>query len=247
MDRFEDLAQVFLSLADTLVEDYDTVELAQQLVDSAMSLLPIAAAGIVLGDAKGDLHVFAASSQQSRLLEKLQLHADAGPCVQAYRTREPMLVDDLHAEADRWPAFVQRADEYDFRAVAALPLRLRTERVGALNLFLDHVGPMAPSDVSVGQALADMAAIGIVHQQQFSHFEQLAQQLETALTSRVLIEQAKGRIAERGKIDMDQAFALLRQHARRTQQRLVDVAQAVVDGASTTTILNSSARDRGRR
>jgi GAF domain-containing protein len=246
MDHFEHLAKAFVSLADTLVADYDTVELTQQLIDNAMSFLPITAAGIVLGDINGDLQVFSTSSQQTRLLELLSLHAQAGPCVQAYRSREPVLVDDLHAEADRWPDFVQRADEYEFRAVVALPLRLRTERVGALNLFLDRVGPMAPSDVAVGQALADMAAIGIVHHQLLSRSDQLSQQLQTALTSRVRIEQAKGVIAERGEIDMDEAFALLRGHARRTQQRLVDVACAVVDGDSTTDILGTSAPSRRR-
>jgi transcriptional regulator with GAF, ATPase, and Fis domain len=239
MDRYERLAKAFVGLADTLVADYDVVELAQQLIDSAMELLPIDAAGIVLADDKGGLHVFATSSQQTRMLELLQLHADAGPCLDAYRTGEPVLVEDLHAEAARWPAFVERADEYDLRAVTALPLRLRTERVGALNLFAAEAGPMAAADVSVGQALADVAAIGILQQRALSQSEATNQQLQTALTTRLIIEQAKGVLAERGKIDMDRAFHLLRAHARRTNRRLAELAGAVIDGSATTEVLGT--------
>jgi transcriptional regulator with GAF, ATPase, and Fis domain len=240
MDRYERLANAFVALADTLVADYDVVELAQQLIDSSMALLPVAAAGIVLGDVKGELHVFAASSQETRLLELLQVHADAGPCLQAYRTGEPVIVDDLHAEAARWPAFVKRADEYDFRAVTALPLRLRVERVGALNLFRRESGPLATTDVSVAQALADVAAIGILHERVLSRTEVVNQQLQTALNTRLIIEQAKGLLAERAAVDMDRAFQLLRAHARRSNRRLADVARAVVDGAPTTDILGEN-------
>jgi hypothetical protein len=243
MDRYERLAKAFVGLADTLVADYDVVELAQQLIDHAMALLPIVAAGIVLGDSKGDLHVFATSSQQTRMLELLQLHADSGPCVDAYRTGQPVLVEDLHAEATRWPAFVERADEYDLRAVTALPLQLRKDRVGALNLFADEVGPMAAADVAIGQALADVAAIGILHRQELSHAEAVNQQLQTAFTTRLIIEQAKGIIAERARIDMDQAFHLLRAQARRTNRRLADLAGAVIDGASTTEVLGTRSQD----
>jgi GAF domain-containing protein len=237
MDRYEQLASAFVTLADTLVADYDVVELTQQLIDSAVTLLPIAAAGIVLGDEKGELQVFAASSQESRMLELLQLHADAGPCLEAYRSSQPVLVDDLRAEAERWPAFVERACEYDFKAVAALPLRLRTERLGALNLFRSEVGPMSSADVAVGQALADVAAIGILHERVVSRSDQLNEQLQTALSSRLIIEQAKGVLAERGAIDMDRAFALLRQHARNTNRRIAELSRAVIEGASTDDIL----------
>ena len=138
MDRYERLANAFVGLADTLVADYDVIELAQQLIDSTLSLLPITAAGILLGDSSGALHVFASSSEQSRLLELLQVEADVGPCLEAYRTGQTVIVEDLAADAARWPAFAERAAEYGFRAMVALPLRLRSERVGALNLFLDQ-------------------------------------------------------------------------------------------------------------
>ena len=136
MDRYERLADAFVGLADTLVADYDAIELAQQLIDNSMELLPINAAGILLGDARGALHLFASSSEESRLLELLQVEADVGPCLDAYRSGEAVHVENLAATSARWPAFAQRAAEYGFRAVVALPLRLRTERIGALNLFL---------------------------------------------------------------------------------------------------------------
>ena len=237
MDRYERLANAFVGLADTLVADYDVIELAQQLIDSTMTLLPIAAAGILLGDAKGELHVFASSSEQTRLLELLQVEADVGPCLEAYRTAQPMLVDDLAANSARWPAFARRAAEYDFRSVMALPLRLRSERVGALNLFRAETGPMTAADLSVGQALADVATIGILHQRILTRSELVNQQLQTALNTRLVIEQAKGVLAERANLDMDTAFNMLRGHARRTNRRLAELAREVVDGADTSIIL----------
>ena len=242
MDRYEQLAHAFVGLADTLVADYDVVELAQQLIDNSMMLLPIAAAGIVLADSQGDLRVFASSSEHTRLLELLQVEADVGPCLLAYRTGKAVLVDDLNVDPQRWPAFAERAAEYDYRSVSALPLRLRDERVGALNLFRAEAGALSPTDVAIGQALADVAAIGILHQRILTHSEVVNQQLQSALNTRVIIEQAKGVLAERGSVDMDGAFGLLRSHARGTHQRLADLARAVVEGADTTVILDSDLR-----
>lgn len=238
MDRYERLANAFVGLADTLVADYDVVELAQQLIDNSMTLLPIEAAGIVLGDGTGELHVFASSSEQTRLLELLQVEADQGPCLQAYRTGNAVFIDDLAVDTQRWPAFARRAAEYRFRSVSALPLRLRDERVGALNLFRAQVGPLPATDIAVAQALADVATIGILHQRVITRSELVNQQLQTALNTRVIIEQAKGVLSERGSIDMDQAFNLLRGHARRSRQRLADLAAAVVSGADTAEILD---------
>ena len=237
MDDYGRLAQAFVGLADTLVADYDPIELSQQLIESSMALLPIAAAGLLIGDVHGNLHVLASSSEEIRLLELLQVQADAGPCLVAYGTGQQVLVDDLDLESQRWPAFAKQAAEYHYRSVSALPLRLRDERVGALNLFRTEVGAMSPTDISVGQALADVATVGILHQRTLTHSHLISQQLQGALNSRVIIEQAKGVLAERGSIDMDRAFVLLRAHARKTQQRLADVARAVVDNADTSAIL----------
>lgn len=237
MNHYERLAHAFVALADTLVADYDVVELTQQLVDDSLSLLPVVAAGIVLSDPNGALHVLASSSEQSRLLEMLQLEVDDGPCVVAYRTGQAVFVNDLRSDRSRWQVFAERSIEYNFHAVAALPLRLRDERIGALNLFLTELGPLPAADIGVAQALADVATIGILHNRIWNRSELINQQLQTALNSRVVIEQAKGVLAERGHIDMVYAFNLLRVHARRTHQRLVDLARAVIDGADTTEIL----------
>ena len=237
MDRYERLAQAFVSLADTLVADYDVVELAQQLVDDSMALLPVDAVGIVLVGVNDDPHVLASSSEQTHLLEILQLQADAGPCLLAYRTGEPILVDDLDVDSDRWPTFAERAREVGFRAIHALPLRLREERLGSVNLLRFKTGHMSDVDIAIAQALADVATIGILHQRVVMRSEGVNAQLRTALQTRVIIEQAKGVLAERGGLDMDTSFRLLRQHARRTNQLLGKLARAVIEGADTTAIL----------
>ena len=241
MDDYERLASAFVGLADTLVDDYDAVELAQQLIESTMALLPIAAAGILIGDIHGELHVLASSSEETRLLELLQVEADLGPCLLAYRSGKPVIVEDLRVDSQRWPAFAARAAEYGYLSVSALPLRLRDERVGALNLFRTEAGPLSPTDIAVGQALADVATVGILHQRTLTHSDLINQQLQSALNTRVIIEQAKGVLAERGSVDMDRAFVLLRTYARRTRQRLADVARSVVNNADTTVILNPDA------
>ena len=233
------LAMAFVGLADTLVADYDAIELAQQLIESSMTLLPIAAAGLLIGDVHGELHVLASSSEETRLLELLQVESDLGPCLLAYRTGQAVVVEDLSVEPQRWPAFAEQAAEYHYQSVAALPLRLRDERVGALNLFRTAVGTMSPTDVAVGQALADVATIGILHHRTLGQAEVINQQLQFALNSRVIIEQAKGVLAERGSIDMDRAFVLLRSYARKTRRRLADVAQGVIDNTDASAILDA--------
>ena len=240
MDHYKRLAEAFVGLADTLVDDYDAIELSQQLIDNSMALLPISAAGLLIGDLQGGLHVIASSSEETRLLELLQVEADLGPCLLAYRTGEHVLVDDLRVDPHRWPEFAERAMAYNYRSVCALPLRLRDERVGALNLFRDEVGTLMPGDLAVAQALADVATIGILHQRILTHSDLINQQLQTALNTRVVIEQAKGVIAERGQVDMERAFVLLRSHARRTRHRLSDIATEVVERGDTTAILSDN-------
>ena len=239
VDSYEQLANAFVGLADTLVADYDVIELTQQLVDNSMSLLPIAAAGILIGDPRGDLTVIASSSEQTRLLELLQVEVDVGPCLLAYRTGKQVMVDDLSVDTQRWPDFAERAAEYRYRSMSALPLRLRDERVGALNLFRNEVGPLSSTHIAIGQALADVATIGILNQRTLTHSDLINQQLQSALNTRVIIEQAKGVLAERGNVDMDRAFVLLRSYARKTRQHLADVARAVVENADTSAILDS--------
>ena len=228
------LVQAFVALADTLVDDYDVVEFAQQLVEDCVALLEADAAGLLLDDLRGGLQVLASTSEQTRLLELLQIQSNAGPCLQAYRSGQQVLVGDLRADTARWPEFAARADSDGFRAAFAIPLRLRTERIGAMNLFRTQPRMMSESDLLVAQALADVATIGILHQRVMLHGALVNAQLQTALNSRIIIEQAKGVLSERAGLDMDQAFIELRTRARNTNQHLSNAARAVIESAGVT-------------
>ena len=225
------LVQAFVTLADTLVDDYDVVEFAQELVEDCVSLLDVDSAGLLLADLRGGLQMLASTSEQTRMLELLQLQSDAGPCLQAFRTGQQVLVDDLGADT-RWPEFATRANGEGFGSVIAIPLRLRSERIGALNLFRTASGRTTDSDLLVGQALADVATIGILHQRVLTRGALVNSQLQTALNSRVLIEQAKGVLSERMGLDMDQAFIQLRSMARNSNRHLSDTARTVIENPS---------------
>lgn len=224
------LADVFVEMADTLVDDFDMIDFLHVLTARCVQLLGVSAAGLLLTDQQDALQVVAASSERTRLLELFQLQTDQGPCVDCFRTGQPISVADLPS-AGRWPAFTAAAAEVGFAAVHAVPMRLRTEVIGALNLFDTMPGPLDEGKLRIGQALADVATIGLLQQRAIHRRDTLTEQLQTALESRVLIEQAKGVLAERLHLDMDEAFALLRNAARNNNRRLSDLAQAVVDGS----------------
>ena len=223
------LSEAFIALADTLVTGYDVVDLLHTLADGCVDLLDAAAAGLVLRDAHGGLDVLASTSEQSELLELLQLRAGEGPCVEAYAAGIPVDVEDTAVDG-RWPAFRAAAVEQGFRSVHAVPMRLREQTIGALNLFRTEPGLLPAADQGAAQALADVATIGILHERALRHSELVNDQLQGALNSRVLIEQAKGVLAEQGSLDMDQAFTALRRHARTHNRPLRDVAAAVIAG-----------------
>jgi GAF domain-containing protein len=231
-DREGPLVHAFVALADTLVDDYDVVEFAQELVEDCVSLLHVDSAGLLLDDLRGGLQVLASTSEQARILELLQIQSQAGPCLQAYDTGQQVIIEDVHRDTDTWPAFAARAGAEGFGAVFAIPLRLRNERIGALNMFRRQPGAMAASDLLVAQALADVATIGILHQRVLTRGAQVNSQLQVALNSRIVIEQAKGVLAERQRLDMDQAFVQLRAMARSTNRHLSDTARDVIDTSS---------------
>jgi GAF domain-containing protein len=226
------LARVLVELADTLVDDFDLLEFLSTLVQRCVELLNVTAAGVVLSDQKGGLRMAAASSEQARLVEVLAVQADDGPCLDCVHTGEPVLSPDLAAETARWPRFVPAALEAGFHAASAVPMRLRHNVIGSLNLL--HTGPDVVDEarVSLGQALADVATIGLLHERNVRRSETVAEQLQAALNSRVVIEQAKGKLAERLGIDMDRAFKILRDYARTTNQHLTDVARDFVTRGS---------------
>jgi GAF domain-containing protein len=226
------ITRAFVSLADTLVDEYDVIDLLDRLVGYTVELLAADAAGIVLADARGELGAVAASSESAQLMELLQLQSDQGPCLDCVRSGSPVNVNDLTvtAAADRWPVFAAAvADSGAFRSVHALPLRLRGEAIGALNLFHRQPGPFPPVDLSLGQALADVATIGILSERAVRHGEILNEQLQSALNSRVIIEQAKGVLTQRGNLSMDAAFDRLRSYARNGNLRLSEVARQIVE------------------
>lgn len=223
------LADAFVEMADTLVDEFDVIDFLHGLTERCVQLLGVSAAGLLLTDNQDTLQVVAASSERTRLLELFQLQTDQGPCLDCFRTGRPVSVPDLPA-AGRWPQFTAAATEAGFASVHALPMRLRAEIVGALNLFDVRPGTPDHGLLRIGQAIADVATIGLLQQRAIRRRDALTEQLQTALNSRIVIEQAKGVLAERLHLDVAEAFTLLRNRARSSNRRLADLAQAIVDG-----------------
>ncbi|QHC67262.1 GAF and ANTAR domain-containing protein [Rathayibacter oskolensis] len=228
--REHDLIETFVTLSDTLVDDYDTVELMQTLVDRSASLFEAASAGLVLRDAHGVAEVLASTDEDSRLIGLLQLHEDAGPCMECLHTGEAVVVADIRDAPPEWDRFRERALELGLRSVHCVPLRLRSECIGSLNLFGTTPGLLADEDVAVVQAFADVATIGILHQRALEESDLVRSQLQRALDSRVVIEQAKGAVAYSRDISTEEAFDVLRRHARSTSTALTVIASRVLRG-----------------
>jgi transcriptional regulator with GAF, ATPase, and Fis domain len=224
------LGSTFVALADTLVSDYDLIDLLHALTAACVDLLGTAAAGIMLSDQRGNLRVMASSTEQARLLELFELQNDEGPCLDSFRRSEPVALTRLGEAAARWPRFVQAAAEAGFGAVQAHPMRLREQTIGALNLFYSPEQGDELADAHLAQALADVATIGILQQRSIHRGEALAEQLQAALDTRTIIEQAKGVLAERGGVSMDAAFELLRRYCRSQRLHLADTARRIVEG-----------------
>lgn len=224
----ERLAEVFVEMADTLVDDFDLVEFLQRVAARTAELMDVTAVGLLLADHHGELQFMAASDEATRLLELFQLQNHEGPCLDAFRSGEPVVNADLTRAADQWPTFAPQAAARGYRSVHAIPLRLRGQVIGALNLFGDETGHLDAADVTVAQALADVATIGLLQERAIHSGEVLTEQLQGALNSRIVIEQAKGLLAGLHGLDLDQAFTLLRGYARGHNRRLVDLAHAVI-------------------
>jgi len=226
------LVRTLVELADNLVDDFDVVDLLTLLADRCVQALDVTAAGVMIATPAGSLQVVASSSDAMRTLELFQLQSDEGPCVDCFRTGTPIVNLDLTALDGRWPAFTPHAVAAGFRSVHSLPMRLRGRIIGALNMFRTSNGPLGPDDVAAAQALADVATIAILQHQTALDAQSLNKQLNGALNSRIIIEQAKGKISEAVHLDMDQAFQTLRNHARNHNLRLTDLAQHVASGTT---------------
>jgi len=233
MHREALLARTFVQLADTLVDDFDVVDLLTLLSSRSVEVLGVAAAGVMLAAPEGGLRVAASSSEAMRVVELFELQHEEGPCLDCYQSGEPVLNQGLGAANARWPRFAPVASEAGFRMAHALPMRLRGNVVGALNLFQSDIRPIDPGDLTVGQAMADVGTIAVFHHRATVEAQTINEQLAHALNSRIAIEQAKGVLAEREGLTMEEAFSGLRYHARSHNLRLVTVAERVIAGTLT--------------
>ena len=229
MAREELIGRTFVELADTLVEDYDVIEFLHLLAERCVQLLGVTEAGVVLFDASGRLRPLASSSERMQLVELIEVQTLDGPCLDCCRDGRPVREDDLEGATGRWPHFAPAALDAGFRSTYAVPMRLREERIGALNLFADRADGLSEADQALGQAMADVATIGLLHERVLQEHTVVSGQLQTALNSRIALEQAKGIVAEQASLDMGEAFELLRGHARHHNRRLRDVVTAVIN------------------
>ncbi len=232
IDREQRLAETFVELADTLVADFDVIDFLQLVAARCVELLDVAAAGLVLADQSGSLVTVAASDERARLLELFEAQNDEGPCRDCYRLRTAVVNVDLEGARARWPRFAPQATAAGFGSANALPLRLRDQVVGSLNLFHAAPGGLGSEQLRLAQALADAATIGILQQRTIRHGEVASAQLQAALTSRIIIEQAKGVLAERLQMSTDDAFGVLRSAARSRNRLLSEVAREVAGSAA---------------
>lgn len=229
MPREALLARTLVELADNLVDDFDVVDLLTLLTERCVEALDVTTAGLMLASPEGELRLVASSSHSMHILESFELQTEEGPCLDCFRTGKPIANVDL-AGANPWPRFAPLAIDAGFHSVHAFPMHLRTQSIGALNLFRADQGHMDTADVLVAQAFADVATIAILQHRASLEAQALNEQLQSALSSRVIIEQAKGMLAERLGLDVEQAFVTLRRFARDHNVRLADTAHELIAG-----------------
>ncbi len=244
MTREALLARTLVDLADTLVDDFDVVDLLTRLTDHCVEVLDVDAAGLMLAAPDGELRVMASSNEAMRVLELFEVQAQEGPCLDCYVSGAAVVSQDLGGVNGLWPRFAAEAVAAGFRSAHALPMRLRGSVIGALNLFRVDPGEMGTADLDVAQAFADVATIAILQHRAAQAAQITNEQLAHALNSRVVIEQAKGMVAERLGLDMERSFAVLRGHARNHNRRLADLASEVISGAIAATALDARPLDR---
>jgi len=225
------LVETFVTLADTLVDSYDVIDFLQTLAERCVELLDVSEAGIMLADDRGGLRHVACSSERMRLVELFEIQLEEGPCFDAFIRGNAVLSSAPEDLQSRWPRFAPHAYEAGFAAVAALPMRLRSEVIGALNLFSADFHTLTNEDLRVAQAMADIATIGILQERSIQVGRAFSTQLQSALESRVVIEQAKGIVAEHNRIDVDEAFDLLRAFTRRHGRLLAQTCRQIIDGS----------------
>ena len=221
------LNAAFVMVADTLTADYDVVDLLHKLVQECTDILAVQHGGLMLADSSGNLQLMASTSESADLVEVMQLAAGTGPCVDCFISGKQVSVPDIAKSSWKWPAFSIAALEQSFLSVHAIPMKLRGDVIGTMNLFGVSTGELTARDAAVAQALADVATIGILHERITSRSNEVADQLQRALDSRVLIEQAKGALSQSRGLTTDEAFNALRWYARNNRMTLHAVAEGV--------------------
>lgn len=229
MSRARRVSTAFVKIADSLVTDYDVVVLLHTLVDESVAILDAAAAGLLLADPAGNLQVMASTSEESQLVEVLQLEAGEGPCVDCFRTGAVVVIQDIAVDGSRWPQFQSSALSQGFQSMHAVPMRVRDRTIGALNLFRKSPGPLSAEDAAIAQAFADVATICLLQERALRESEIINEQLQHALNGRILIEQAKGVISHTANVDINRAFILLRDYARAHNQAIYETAEKVIN------------------
>ncbi|MBF4463024.1 MULTISPECIES: GAF and ANTAR domain-containing protein [unclassified Rathayibacter] len=220
--------QTFVALSDTLVDDYDVVDFTQTLVESSATLFDAVSAGLVLADPSGALEVLASTDEDARLIELLQLDRGSGPCIRCYETGAPVVVPDTRRVDDSWAEFRELSIELDIRSAHCVPMRSRGTTIGSLNLFQAATGALDGDDIALVQAFADVATVGILHQRALRESVVTQEQLQHALDSRILIEQAKGILAYAHHITVERAFEVLRSRSRSTSTPITTLAQEII-------------------
>lgn len=240
------ITRAFVSVADTLTTEFDVVDLLHNLVEQCTDILNTDAGGLMLVDDGGQLQLMTSTSEAADFVEVMQLTADRGPCIECFTTGKSVSVPDI-AETDLWPEFRQAALDSGFRSAHAVPMKLRGQVIGTMNLFAASPGALTRRDAAVAQALADVATIGILQERISRENTILAEQLHRALDSRILVEQAKGMIAHTLTIKIDDAFTLIRTYARSNNLTIRAVAEAVSNRTIAPQALVLSEAPSGRR
>jgi GAF domain-containing protein len=240
MAREDRLVEALVTLADTLVDHFDIIDFLQTLAERCVELVDVSAAGIMLADPQHELRHAACSNEQMRIVELFELQVEEGPCFDAYRSQAPVLCASPEEALERWPEFARHANEGGFGGYSAVPMRLRTDVVGALNLFSSERRALGDDDFKVVQAMADIATIGILQERSIRDAHAFSTQLEIALESRVVIEQAKGIVAERIHVTVDEAFEMIRRFARAHNRLLSETARQIIDGSLHVTELTAA-------
>jgi GAF domain-containing protein len=222
------LVRVLSEFARTLAGEFAVSDVLHDLAERVTEVLGVPGAGVSLADS-GRIRFVAAIDEVTAAIERVQEDTQEGPCVDAHRAGELVLVADLRDDPGRWPTFAERARELGIVAVAGIPMSWNGTRLGALDLYSTARRDWLADDVVLAQVLADMATCYIAHASELERSRRTVEQLQEALESRVVIEQAKGMLAAERSISVNEAFELIRSHARSHSASLRAVGEAIVN------------------